>query len=953
MSRLRPPTRLILALIFLVSLGGPLSAQQRQYRYWTTQWSFEDIDVGVLVNRLKLIGLELPVALSGRATVQFDVSVPLNALRTGRAYKLDGKLTATDFRVDQLQLESFQADVDFRDGELTLSEVRVDQASGGALNGEALAQMLPRGDFRASLSADAFRLEPVIGLLSKLKVLASPAVQGGVVTGQLEASGQVNEVGDPLAWEARGEVAVSGMTTERALPLNADLDGLQLANRRLEIAELHVTSPALPQFLVRGDGSVDLGQPVSFSLDVTSNDLPADDLVRLFADPAQPWIEGKLDLAGTAQGSLPAEEQAPEIRVDLAVASPALRLFGVHLGTIEHDLRVTPERFRLTPRAETGSETVSNLTVRSVSADYRWAEQAFEVEQLRASIFDGELSGGGSLARSDTGRHQLEATWNDIAPEVTVRLPAASRPAPIVATTSGTIDWTVPADQLAQPFAHRGRIEAQIEDLRVSGQRIGEAQVDVAISEAGLQAEGSASAFGGDVAFRTRSPANPQTSWRELPWRVISGRWAFTDLALGEMLRLGGQRGRLDGTLAGKAEVGIESGWPSLRAAAELRLESLSADGVLVARQLQAVLRADRRGLELESLRGTYAGGQLQAQGTWAPQSGQRMVRFRLTGADGNRLLLPISPAAASWLGGNVSGRGTLAGAGEGIFDEIRVQGRASVDNGTTFDMPFGDAHSPFLVQWQNRSSRWMVDFPVVQSSLAGGRVRGSLAFDGAAARGSGFDLDSQWRLGHVDFESLLAAYVGTPTVGQGDLTGRLRIEGDRIRTARDLKGRFDVRLGGTDATAVPGLSATGALLGATSLAGTRFTEGVALGRIDRGALQLKTVTLVSDRMGVQGGGRVGLLDQRLDIQAILSTGNFQGQDAVLNLVGLQDLVTAVPLGQINRLLSDRTIVFQLVGTTRDPIVRLLTAETVRANARRFAVQEALGVIAADSLLWD
>jgi hypothetical protein len=33
--------------------------------------------------------------------------------------------------------------------------------------------------------------------------------------------------------------------------------------------------------------------------------------------------------------------------------------------------------------------------------------------------------------------------------------------------------------------------------------------------------------------------------------------------------------------------------------------------------------------------------------------------------------------------------------------------------------------------------------------------------------------------------------------------------------------------------------------------------------------------------------------------------------------------------------------------------LRLLTGETIRANAKRFATQEALGLIVADSLIFD
>ena len=210
--------------------------------------------------------------------------------------------------------------------------------------------------------------------------------------------------------------------------------------------------------------------------------------------------------------------------------------------------------------------------------------------------------------------------------------------------------------------------------------------------------------------------------------------------------------------------------------------------------------------------------------------------------------------------------------------------------------------------------------------------------------------MHSQWRAQHVDFENLLKTYVGTSTIGRGDITGEFTLGGRNISGLRDLQGRYRVRLGGTDASAVPGLSAAGSLLGASSLAGVRFTNGESHGRIHRGDLLIESMRLSSEQATVTATGRVGLESRRMDVLAVLSTGSFEGQNDLLAASVSQVVLNQVPIIQINSLVSDRTLVVKFVGPTRDPIVQLQPAETIQVNARRFASQQLLGLVIADSI---
>jgi hypothetical protein len=212
--------------------------------------------------------------------------------------------------------------------------------------------------------------------------------------------------------------------------------------------------------------------------------------------------------------------------------------------------------------------------------------------------------------------------------------------------------------------------------------------------------------------------------------------------------------------------------------------------------------------------------------------------------------------------------------------------------------------------------------------------------------------LDSKWRITHVDFENLLSTYMGTSTIGRGNVTGDLSLSGRRIDSLNDLNGRFRFKLGGTDATAVPGLSASGSTLGVLSLTGVRFTDGVAKGQISNGAIRIEQLALASDRLRVEATGRVFLAGPRMDIRGVISTGNFQGQQMLSRQFSPLALATTqTPLTSLNQWFSDRTLVVDYRGTVRDPQVRLLAAETIQINLRRRLIRQASGLILADALL--
>src|SRR5690606_16771326 len=100
-----------------------LQEQPRQLRYWTTNWSFRDINIGTLARRLSRIGITAPVELDGNVTIEFAVSIPINALRDATAYRIVGTLESPRLRVESTTL-SLNTGVNYENGVVSLSDLR-------------------------------------------------------------------------------------------------------------------------------------------------------------------------------------------------------------------------------------------------------------------------------------------------------------------------------------------------------------------------------------------------------------------------------------------------------------------------------------------------------------------------------------------------------------------------------------------------------------------------------------------------------------------------------------------------------------------------------------------------------------------------------------------------------------------------------------------------------------
>ena len=993
-----PPKSLLVAALLFACWICPASSQaqpqppnnpapEATYRYWKTNWSFESIKLGDLFRRLRSIGVEIPVQVDGVATVDFDVAVPLNALRTGKAYQINGAIEVRKLVAGPLQFDLCRAAISLKDGQLTLNRLRCVETvlttgdavtESGLLVGSAKAGLMPPGDFGAEVQTEGLHLGPISDLLSRLGLLDRTNPTTGAITSKVAISGRVDELQQPERWNIEGDLDVRGLGVQASQNVQASqgaqasgvvpsggigsaqydlsINGFRSGEGMLQVNRLRVQATDRQEFFTASDIKVRLADSIQFEMAVAANDFRIGDLLRLHSPAASSLVQGKLDTQGQANGVIGAGGTIDSMDVRLAIASPEIAIAGVRLGLLEHDLRLTTDHLSIAPRTTIAPQTAadqggdSRLVFESLETDYQWNEQLAQFSNLRAVVFGGQASGEGQFARRADLMHRVKLSWSEIAPEINLPILWLSRKPKLSFQTSGEIDWNVSAANLMIPAQHRADVNLLIDRILLDTEPIGQAALTATVAENQFAASLDAQLFGGTVKVKTVSDLNGTMGWQDVFEKMQLGEVNFERLSLRRILKLSGiERPRFDARLSGSVTPNVLSA----QASAKISIDGLTADQTLIARNLDAKLEYRDHELAVKSVRGTYAGGQVELDGHWSLGRGEKVLTARLTRAQGDRFLLPIHQQASDWVGGRLSGRAAIVGHGAGIGESFRASGTVNSENGNALGVPIGEAHSPLDVYVSIQPLMWRVSFPSIRSNLARGRVSGDLVIKSASAGRSGLHLDSRWRVNHVDFEALLSNTIGTSTIGRGNLTGDLRLSGRHIREVKDLEGEFRLRLGGTDATAVPGLSAAGSLLGATSLTGVRFENGEASGRISKGRLLLERVAMVSDRVNVQAEGSVGLLNQRMDIDAVISTGQFQGQNVLLRQLGTQAVLDALPIGQVNRVLSDRTIVFKMVGPTRDPVIQLLAGETLRANARRFATQEVIGFAIADSVLFD
>ncbi len=966
----RPAARWVLTLL-VVFLAPAAVAQQRdalparpaaprapqpKQRYWTTDWSFQDIDVDQLFSRLESIGLEIPIDADGDVSTEFRVSVPWTSLRDAKAYRFSGKISSTRLRLENLLLENFAADLQYDNGVLTLQRLSgrwTDQraAAGakqpeGTFVGDASLQLVPSGDFQANLRTKSLPLGPLHNLFVSAKGQSDAKPLDGLVSGELHFKAPLNQLRQITQWTADADLMIENFRVGDTVPLSLDSGPIQIRRGIILAQGAELSSPASPDIRMELAAQFELIGQQRFQFRIRGNDLPLNTFGKLVI-PDLDAADGKLDLEAIGRGELAAQTWSISGRV----GSPSLMLMAQNLGRLEHEFQFDQQRFTLhaiNRNAAAGEDTV---LVKEISAEYKLDADALTVSSLQAKVFGGTVQGTAKLARNESLGHQLTLSWQNLQPVIRVPLIAQVH-GKLSAVSSGHLDWSVPSGSFDQPAKHQGVARVDLNQISVGDASIGELSINLRAGDGEIQLGGEGTLFGGSFQVETTAEASLDDSWQSLLSRPPRGQVNAKSMKLDQILAAvrPTDRRRWTGNVSTLIDwdTAIDAG-NEIRPAMTLSVSGLAIDGQRVARNLTARLRLRGETVTIDRAQGRFARGRLTADGTWSiGRGGKGQIQVRISDVDASDALLPISRQASKSADGRVSGTLTIASG-----DPLRVRGAVTLRNSSFFSVPTGRVNTGLVASISPDLRRWRVALPSIQGELAGGRIQGDASLSSSLMRAAAFDLTSRWSMKKVDFGTLLADVGASSSYAHGRITGQLDLGGRGIRSAKDLSGQFEANLDATQAGAIPGLLKADRFLGIVSLGGVQFDEGHVKGMIHGGAAKISEFWLRADRVRVWAEGLVQLESKRMDLGVVLSTGNFSLAEAQLlafaSQLAIQSVAPVATLLEINRLVSNRTIYFDLYGPLGDPHIRLKPLEIIREQAARFLLRELLVAASAAS----
>lgn len=944
-------------------------------RYWESQWAFREIDVAKLSERLKSIGIDLGMPLEGKVTVQFEVGIPLTSLTDGAAYRFDGTLTSSRLVVDQFEFRDLRTTVSYRDGVATLSSltgsaVESDATSNdlakGRFTGSGSLELVPQGDASAKLKVDDISFVPI----SKLVASLFPSYErmlpkDGELSGDVQFRAPIKRIDDIASYDLEGTFQADALQLGGLPPTELKVGKVVLRDGRLRADRIDLqTTPTSDAPTVRMIGQADL--PLtgngSFSFEVAADDLPigqvSDWIAASDSSEKEGIVQGKLDFRIQGEGELDDRAEQTQWNIAGSIASPSIQVAGVDLGSFEHDVRFTPTDFALTPRRQS-SELPTRFKIHRVQSEYQLTETAFDLTSLTATLFGGQASGRATVPRREDEDMVVDLNFRDIRPEL--RLPVSeSIELKIASTLSGELDWNVPLNQLSNPVAHRGAAKLIASSIMLGDAPIGDLNASVSTNQGDFQFELSGDLFGGTVQGNSTAQLVASDQWNDLPSRLQASQLKFDGVSLNALVDLLARRNvGLTGKATGNVSVnfasssGLGRGMPATvipDTTIDLELSQLNYRARPLSRKLRLTGRIESDVFRIQSLRGDYADGSVSLHGLVYLVDGDSQIHPRFdtrlvaSRVDLNRGLWFLGDTADQFVG-RASGKATVTGHTE----SIRVRGNVDGRDLDIYGLPAGNAHSALVATANFQSSKWSVNFPSVRSRVGGGQLEGGLLL--SSGRLGGVDMTSHWKTRRMDFVRLTDQLGRSSSLASGEISGEISLRGKSIQSIDDLFGRFDFKLGDTRGAAVPGLLAASRFLGPISLANQSFDVGEARGIIGQGVVVLDEFWLGSDNALVQADGKVYLRSGRLDLNALIATGDYR--DIAANFTqlaqqyALRSLLPASAILSVSELLRDRTLVVAVMGSTQSPIVRLRPVETFREETARFLLREGQRLILA------
>jgi translocation and assembly module TamB len=861
--------------------------------YLEIKLGMENVDLAGL---MKNLGVPLPFTVGGKLSFDLKAAIPTDTPKDLKAYRLNGTASLAWLTLEDLRLENVTARVTYADGVLLLEELKAEApdapvAISGRVEGTARLELFPAGDLAGKATLSQFPLTRLARLIPGAAGNAS-----GFFTGTFSLRAPIERLRDVKTWEA-----ASTVKSERLELYGAVLENLS-AQTKLHEGQISVTE-------LKG---VLEGGPVTGAAELT--------LAGAYG------YKGNLDFRDVDLGSL--RHLSPNLRAPLAVGGRLT--LDVHAnGTLN------PVTFQARGKAQARDLELEKVKVSSLLFDWNSDARLVNLKDIRITLSRGELTGQAALPLQPRESGSVDLHFQGIE---LGGLAASLPPLPIQlqGRADGTLKATFPPESPTGRRTWTTNLNLHSPRLKLEGMPVEKVDGSVASNSQVVQYRFSGETLGGTFHVEGKvpltRPAAPAPAPPDPPAQ-LEGGIHFKDLKLSRLWQVLGLEKVLD-PLHGSIQIDLDyranrAGDPVGRGAlavmnlrwGETRFFEGGLEGWVVLEE----------GLHLRSgLASSELGGLVRVQAVMNLHRPNRST-FDLTieRADVSRLLAPWPEYSAHFRGDAVVRlRGHMG-------QEWYASGTVGLVGGAVYgiemsewSLPVEMTYSPLEQQGQifihDSTLQFLAGRGTGQATLTWNpdtRLEGRLRF---------FDVE----LRHLQQSSELGRF------GSGLLSGQVDFGGQNLHGPEDLTANLNATLKQAQALQFPVLQQlTPFLLGRMSAA-TVFENGDLRAQLARGIIRIERLALQSRAARLFLEGTVTIPQERLDLEAIVSTGSLELPLCCQRVVKVAVQSTnPLPVGlllEATRHLARIALYLHVTGTVHSPTVQVQPLRGLTEKALRF-----------------
>ena len=916
--------------------------EEADVTYKTSKHSFEDVELEWLTQWLQRFGFNIPTGgIKGKVSTTLEFQWPIDALMEPRVYRIDGELSSKQLQIGDFTVTNFESELKYRQGHMNLTKFQFDVGpddansnAAGRVEGSGTAMLFPLGHVEINLLGKQIPL----AYLATTMESELPDVTG-TVSFNVEAVGEVTEAQSIDEWTATGKFEGDNISADCRPTVQLRDGSISLGNSSLRLENVRVLA----------DG----GEAAAAASILLKDSYPFEtktDLERFDLAMVPLWLLEDFTTSGSAKGtlSLNGTLQPFQYQGSGKVQAERAGFEGVTLSQMKANVEVSSAKAgtRLPKTigdivAQTLETPFGQTVFDDVTMKYQTDDDGLHMTDIQGKVQDGHFGGQAMWPWDNAMPATANIQWQDV-DIVDIALQGSRTKLKANGKSCGTLAWSALPHDLQDITLHDIELQSEIPELIVNGVPSGNIVISVTRQPAdGNQTKAPSTAtelrydirgslLRGDVAASGNIAKSNAGNHERVTTEAGTFSLRKADLGLAAQILIGGQMGRnFRGTLSASG-----NSWP-LDGVVEgkVTLENIRFQRQTLSDRISADFGIDPARLNVNSVSGLCYGGRLRGEAE-IPFGEQGRLNAHIVGMSWAEAADTVYPGLEDYFGGRVnlsvraSGsqawRGTASLTGQGNrLGPLRVRSMR-VPMNLAFDAQGNlDAHS------RN-----------VSVDLSTGRIAGDVKI---RSRQLGLSLNSNVRFYRIALHSLSKQLTGTKSpIGTGDLSGALKLQGQRIRSFNDLQATLTAKIDHANAESVPLIPQLERFVG-VSLAAVQFDEGTLKASLGKGRVKVHDLRFSNPNLLLHANGTYFPMSGRLAMDLTASTAEVNAKNAlrkvvVRNVAALEPTTAAI--ANVHQFLSDRVILIHADGTLSRPNFSLRPAASISQEVLRYFARQ-------------